>query len=155
MCGANSANSNPEGRTPPDTRLLGPIMPTSQIGVGHRNSTSKGHTVGLLWRLLAPKPVKKARRTVHRATHPVSLITPKPIKKARRAASTVIHPFEAMEFGIENKIVRTVRGSSRKRTSAEQGSPLDVAFLDVPFRLKSRFTVTRDGTVTDTRPPRG
>ena len=27
--------------------------------------------MGLLWRLFAPKPLKKARRTVRKATHPV------------------------------------------------------------------------------------
>ena len=41
--------------------------------------------MGILWRMLAPKPVKRARRTVRKATHPVHTVTravtPKPVKK--------------------------------------------------------------------------
>jgi hypothetical protein len=78
--------------------------------------------MGLLWRLLAPKPLKKARRTVRKATHPVSLLTPKPIKKARRAVSTVAHPWEAAEFAVENRIVHALKGSSKpKKASAYRG----------------------------------
>jgi hypothetical protein len=75
--------------------------------------------VGLLWRLFAPKPLKKARRTVRRATHPVGLITPKPVKKVRHAISTVAHPIEAAEFAVENQIVRAVRGGGRRSTKAQ------------------------------------
>lgn len=78
--------------------------------------------MGLLWRLFAPKPLKKARRTVRRATHPVSTltwaVTPKPVKKVRHAVSTVAHPIEAAEFAVENQIVRAVRGGGRSKKRA-------------------------------------
>jgi len=85
--------------------------------------------VGLLWRLFAPKPLKKARRTVRRATHPVSLITPKPVKKLRHAVSTVAHPIEAAEFAVENQIVRAVRGGGRsKKAQAKRSDGLPARF---------------------------
>jgi len=81
--------------------------------------------MGLIWRLLAPKPLKKARRTVRKATHPVSLFTPKPVKKIRRAVSTVAHPVEAFEFGIESQIVKTVRGGGRKNSRSTRSARAD------------------------------
>lgn len=40
--------------------------------------------MGLLWRLFAPKPLKKARRTVSKAAHPARTatraVTPKPVR---------------------------------------------------------------------------
>jgi hypothetical protein len=43
--------------------------------------------MGILWKLLAPKPLKKTRRTVRRAAHPVSTpswtLSPEPLKQAR------------------------------------------------------------------------
>jgi HIRAN domain len=75
--------------------------------------------VGILWRLLAPKSLKKARRTVRRAAHPVRTaswaLSPKPVKQIRRAAFKVSHPLEAAEFAAENAVVRSLRGSKRRR----------------------------------------
>ena len=34
--------------------------------------------MGMLFRMLAPKPLKKARRVAH----PVSMVTPRPVKRA-------------------------------------------------------------------------
>jgi hypothetical protein len=98
--------------------------------------------MGLIWRLLAPKPLKKARRTVRKATHPVSLITPKPVKKARRALSTVAHPIEAVEFGVENQIVQAVRGTGGRKSPRSTPSAR-------PDGLPHRFT---DAWIKETVP---
>jgi hypothetical protein len=75
--------------------------------------------VGILWRLLAPKSLKKARRTVRRAAHPVRtaswVLSPKPVKQVRHAALKVAHPVEAAEFAVENQLVHAVRGGRRQR----------------------------------------
>lgn len=88
--------------------------------------------MGLLWRLFAPKPLKKARRTVRRATHPVSTltwaVTPKPVKKVRRTVGTVVHPIEAAEFAVENQVVRAVRGGGRSRASRPKADGLPARF---------------------------
>jgi hypothetical protein len=77
--------------------------------------------MGILWRLLAPKPLKKARRSVRRASHPVRtagwVVSPRPLKQVPRAAFKVAHPAEAAEFALENAIVRGARGGRRRRTA--------------------------------------
>ena len=69
--------------------------------------------MGLLWRLLAPKPPKKARWTVRKATHPVHTatraITPKPVKQLQRA----VHPLDLAELKIEDAAVKALRGKPR------------------------------------------
>src|SRR5215469_13744242 len=76
--------------------------------------------MGLLWRLLAPKPLKKARRTVRKATHPVHTatraITPKPVKKLQRAA----HPLDLAELKIEDAAVRALRGKPKQKQSGRR-----------------------------------
>lgn len=76
--------------------------------------------MGILWRLLASKGLKKARRSVRRAAHPVRTvgwaISPRPVNQLRRGAFKVAHPLEAAEFAAENAVVGAVRGK-RKRTS--------------------------------------
>jgi hypothetical protein len=66
--------------------------------------------MGLFWRLFAPKPFKKARRSVRRATHPVHYAvraaTPKPVKRLQRAA----HPVELAELKIQDAAVDALRG---------------------------------------------
>ena len=73
--------------------------------------------MGLLWRLFAPKPVKKARRTVRKAAHPVRTatraVTPKPVKQLQRAA----HPGSLAELKIEDAAVNALRGRSRHQQS--------------------------------------
>src|SRR5260221_12067324 len=75
--------------------------------------------MGPLWRLFAPKGLKRARRKVRKMAHPVRTaswaLSPRPVKKARRAAFKVAHPGEALEFAAESQIVRAVRGG---RTAA-------------------------------------
>src|SRR5258708_25111518 len=78
--------------------------------------------MGLLWRLFAPKGLKRARRKARKVAHPVRTVSwalsPRPVKKARRAAFKVAHPGEALEFAAENQIVRAVRGGRRDRTAS-------------------------------------
>jgi hypothetical protein len=78
--------------------------------------------MGLLWRLFAPKGLKRARRKVRKVAHPVRTaswaLSPRPVKKARRAAFKVAHPGEALEFAAENEIVRAVRGGRRGKTAS-------------------------------------
>ena len=66
--------------------------------------------MGVLWRLLAPKPVKRARRTIRKVTHPVHTatraVTPKPVKKLQRAA----HPLSLAELMAEDAVVNALRG---------------------------------------------
>jgi HIRAN domain len=73
--------------------------------------------MGLLWRLFAPKPLKKARRTVRKSVHPVRTasraVTPKPVKKLQRAA----HPVSLAGLKIEDAAVNAVRGGSQHRHS--------------------------------------
>jgi hypothetical protein len=80
--------------------------------------------MGILWRLLAPKPLKKARRSVRKAAHPVRTaswaLSPKPVKQIRRGAFKVGHPLEAAEFAVENQIVGAVRGGKRRPSARKQ-----------------------------------
>jgi hypothetical protein len=71
--------------------------------------------MGILWRLFAPKPLKKARRTVSRSVHPVRTatraVTPQPVKKIQRAAN----PFDLAELKAEDAAVSAIRGKRRRR----------------------------------------
>ena len=71
--------------------------------------------MGILWRLFAPKPLKKARRKVRKATHPVRTatraVTPKPVKRIQRAA----HPLDLAELKTEDAVVNALRGKRRRR----------------------------------------
>lgn len=73
--------------------------------------------MGLLWRLFAPKPLKKARRTVRKVAHPVGTttraVTPKPVKQLQRAA----HPVSLAELKIEDAAVNALRGRPGHRQS--------------------------------------
>lgn len=89
--------------------------------------------MGLLWRMLAPKPLKKTRRSVRKVAHPVRAITPKPIKKARRAVNTVVHPWEAAEFAVENQIVRAVNKSRRQPARKTGTDSPQARFRDPPI----------------------
>lgn len=115
--------------------------------------------MGLLWRLFAPKPVKKARRTVRKAAHPVRTatraVTPKPVRQLQRAA----RPVSLAELKIEDAAVNALRGRPRhkqsrhtaqasveapppsKRNPDEQGRP-------VTARRDERPAWMRDGAET-------
>src|SRR5712692_1169486 len=72
--------------------------------------------MGLVKRLLIPRSI---RRTTYVVRHPVRssarAVTPRPIRRARYAAFKVTHPIEAAERGIENSLVRSLRGGGRRR----------------------------------------
>jgi hypothetical protein len=79
--------------------------------------------VGLLWRLFAPKPLKKARRTVSKAAHPARTatraVTPKPVKQLQRA----VHPVSLAELKIEDAAVNALRGRPRHKQSRHTVQP--------------------------------
>lgn len=117
--------------------------------------------MGLLWRLFAPKPLKTARRTVRKATHPVgtikSAVTPKPIKKAKRAVRTVIHPIEAAEFAVENQIVHALKsgGGTRSKATA-RGDAVPARFTQEWIeRALPRLTKEQAGHVISVMRERG
>jgi hypothetical protein len=61
--------------------------------------------MGMLFRMFAPKPVRKARR----AAHPVSLLTPKPVKRAKRAATNAANPAGAAKRKARSIVVEVTR----------------------------------------------
>lgn len=77
--------------------------------------------MGLLWRLFAPKPLKKARRSVRRVAHPVRTLTPKPIKQVRRAAYGATHPVSATAGALERAAVGALTPRSR---GSKKSSPV-------------------------------
>src|SRR5260370_41601425 len=74
--------------------------------------------MGILWRLFAPKGLKRARRSVRRAAHPVRTagwaLSPKPVKQLRRGAFKVAHPGAALELAVSDQVVRSLRGGARR-----------------------------------------
>jgi len=94
--------------------------------------------MGMLFRMFAPKPLKKVRRIAH----PVSLLTPRPVKRAKMAAIDIANPVGGAKRAAERAAVRSVRGSrgspprantaSNKRqheTSAMQVTPSASTFF--------------------------
>jgi hypothetical protein len=79
--------------------------------------------MGLFWRLFAPKPLKKARRTVRKAGHPIHTatraVTPKPVKQLKRAA----HPVSLAELKIEDAAVSALRGQPRQKKARPAAQP--------------------------------
>jgi hypothetical protein len=62
--------------------------------------------MGMLFRMFAPKPLKKARR----AAHPISLMTPRPVKRAKMTAVNASHPAGAVKRAGKRAVVKKVRG---------------------------------------------
>ena len=81
-------------------------------------SPSYPRTVGFFFRKLAPKPVKKVRRSVGRAANPLATMSPKPIKKIRRSAHKLTNPIEAAAYATERQLRRGGRKRGR-RTAAD------------------------------------
>jgi hypothetical protein len=79
--------------------------------------------MGLLWRLFAPKPLKKARRTVRKAAHPARTatraVTPKPVRQLQRAA----HPASLAELKIGDAAVNALRGRPQHKQSCHTARP--------------------------------
>lgn len=64
--------------------------------------------MGMLFRMFAPKPLKKARRLAH----PVSVVTPQSVKRAKMAAVNTANPAGAAKRAAKRTVVREVRGGS-------------------------------------------
>jgi hypothetical protein len=75
--------------------------------------------VGFLWRALAPKPLKSARRTVYKTMNPVTAarqaVTPRVVHRA-------LNPIDAVQASVETAAVRAVRGKKPRRSTASPGS---------------------------------
>ena len=63
--------------------------------------------MGMLFRMLAPKSEKKARRGMH----PVSVATPRPVLKAKARATDLANPAGGVKRAAKRKAVRSVRKS--------------------------------------------
>jgi hypothetical protein len=105
--------------------------------------------MGLLWRLFAPKPLKKARRTVRKAAHPVHTatraVTPKPVKQLQRAA----HPASLAKLKAEDAAVNVLRGKpkqkqSRRRAQAPKKAPATSSATSVGRVRPNNPTETKD-----------
>ncbi len=64
--------------------------------------------MGVLWRLLAPKPVKRIRRAAHPVRVVKRVVTPAPVRKVKRAAWGVVHPIERTEQGTRHRLLPCV-----------------------------------------------
>ena len=77
--------------------------------------------MGLLYKALVPRPVKRARRTVTRVAHPVRTarraVTP-------RAVSAAMNPVSYTRGAVENQILRSARptGGGRSRSGQRHRS---------------------------------
>jgi hypothetical protein len=63
--------------------------------------------MGMLFRMFAPKPLKKARKLAH----PVSLATPRPAKRARMTVVNAANPPGAAKRAAKTAAVRAVRST--------------------------------------------
>jgi len=105
--------------------------------------------VGLIYKLLVPRPVKRVRRTVTRATHPV-----RTVRRAAtpRAVSAAAHPIGYTKGAVENQIVRSVkrrRGQSRRASAAIPagfGAVLMLVIL-IGDPVLSVYAAIKDGSV--------
>jgi hypothetical protein len=61
--------------------------------------------MGMLFRAVAPKPVKKARRVAH----PVSLVAPKAAKRAKAKVVNAAKPVGATKRAAKGSLIRTIR----------------------------------------------
>jgi len=62
--------------------------------------------MGMLFRMFAPKPLKKARRL----THPVSMVTPRAVKRAKMTAVNTANPVGGVKRAAKRAAVKKVRG---------------------------------------------
>ena len=62
--------------------------------------------MGMLFRMLAPKPVKKLRRSAH----PVNLLTPRPVQRAKMTAVNAANPADAAKRAGKHAVVKKARG---------------------------------------------
>lgn len=74
--------------------------------------------MGLLFRMLAPKPLKKARRLAH----PVSAVTPRSVRNVKRMGAKAVNPVGAVGDALETEVVRAARGSGARRRPRQQAA---------------------------------
>ena len=70
--------------------------------------------MGLMYKLLVPRPVKRVRRTVTRATHPVRTVRRAATPRVAKAAT---HPIGYTKGAVENQIVRSLKGQPRRNNT--------------------------------------
>jgi len=94
----------------------------------------EGEAMGLLWRILAPKPAKRVRRSVRKATHPVRTtrraVTPKIVKRTMRAGYSVARPLETLERAAQDAIVASVTSSKTSPRSGRAGRQTTMSTVD-------------------------
>jgi Caulimovirus viroplasmin len=72
--------------------------------------------VGILKRLLIPRPVRKALAPARTAKRAVKrAVVPKSLRKASRAAFVTTHPLKAAKQGVEDAAMGAVQGRGRTR----------------------------------------
>jgi hypothetical protein len=93
--------------------------------------------MGMLFRMLAPKSLKKARRVAH----PVSLMTPRSVQRAKMAAVNTANPAGWAKRKTETAVVRSVRNPKpTKRTAVRRGlTPATTAAGAVPILKQTSF----------------
>ena len=62
--------------------------------------------MGMLFRMFAPRSLKRARRFAH----PVSLMTPRPVRRAKMTAVNAANPAGAAKRAAKRAAVRATRG---------------------------------------------
>ena len=67
--------------------------------------------MGLLWSLLAPRSMKRARRAAHPVRNVRRAVTPRPVRRVRYRAWQARHPLQAAAEGV----VRSARRRRRRR----------------------------------------
>jgi hypothetical protein len=90
-----------------------------------------GSAMGLLFRTLAPKPVKRARRLAH----PVSIVTPRPVRNVKRMGAKAVNPVGAMGDALETGVVRAARGRGGRRRPKQITRAADDVNLLADFEL--------------------
>lgn len=76
--------------------------------------------MGLFYKLFMPKSIKRVRRKVTRVAHPV-----RTVRRAAtpRAVKVAMNPVGYTKGAVENKIVRSVKGSGKKKSSSIRSGP--------------------------------
>ena len=85
--------------------------------------------MGMLFRLLAPKPVRRARRVLHPVSTVRRAATPRPVKQATSLAHGLLNPVDALGNAAENVVVDALSPGQRRRSSrsaANHGQAEDV-----------------------------
>lgn len=87
--------------------------------------------MGLFYKLLMPRSLKRARRSISRAAHPVRTVaravTPRPVRIA-------MNPVGYGKGAVENQIVRSVKSSSGRRGSSRCGPVVTCQYCDSQAR---------------------